>query len=518
MSAKRSRAAPPASRGTARGREALAGLVVLLVNVVVMGVELLATRLLFPRYGNTIFTWSAIITIIITGLFAGYWAGGLLADRRPGRFALISSELAVAAILVLAVPWLCDRLLLSAGGTATLYPPILGCLVVFGLPAACLATVPPAVVGIVAGEGHSASAASGVVSALSALGSVLGTLVTTFWLVPEFGVRSLFVGGGVVLAALAAACGAVAGLPRLRRRAAGVSVPMAVALLAGVSATVRPASTGPTAAVYRKDSRYQLVQVFEYGEGPSLTRLLKLDSTDEGAMRMASRDVVFPYTRAYRAFTNAFSGSEAPRLLFIGGGAYTMPVRVAEDLPRARVEVAEIDPLVEEVARRYFDAGSPPNLATVLADGRQVVASASGAYDAVFVDAYQGVFAIPFSLTTREFFGALRGALKDGGFAAFNVIGDVSEREGFLCAFVRTLGRVFPRVDLYPVDGPRPSTQNVIIVAGPEHGMLDAPLMQGTGFPARLSLDALACAPEGLVLVDDHAPTEWLVAKYLSSP
>lgn len=498
------------------GRESLAGLVVLLVNVVIMSVELLATRLLFPRFGNTIFTWSAVITIVIAGLFAGYWAGGVLADRRQDRFGLLSAELAAASVLVLLVPWLCDWLLLSPSLGDALYPPLLGCFIVFGLPAACLACVPPAAVGVSAAEGRSAAAASGIVSALSALGSVAGTLLTTFWLIPRFGVRSLFIGYGAGLFALAVLSRVYAAKRARAGKAALAAGAFGLGLWAARSAVAHPALTTLVEPVYRKESQYQLVRVFEHGSGSQLVRLLMLDSTEEGAMKVQSQDVVFSYTRAYKAFVNAFKPSEARRILYIGGGAYTMPVRTAELLPKAEVDVAELDPAVEAAAKKYFRAGEPPNLRTILADGRQAAAERPGTYDAIFVDAYQGVYAIPFHLATREFFETLKRALKPGGFVAFNVIGSVSEQKGFLCSFAVTLRQVFPQVELYPVDGIREYSQNVILVAGDKQGALSKDLMKGAKFPVRVDEEGLACSKDALVLTDDHAPVEWLVGQYLA--
>lgn len=498
-------------------REASSGLIVLLVNAVVMSVELLATRLLFPRYGNTIFTWSAVITIVITGLFAGYWAGGVLADRRQDRFALLSLELTAAAVFVLAVPFLCDWVLLKIPLGDALYPPLWGCFLVFGLPAACLASAPPAVVGIVAGEGRSAAAASGIVSALSALGSVGGTLATTFWLVPSYGVRGLFIGYGVGLFALALFSRLFAAGKLKPARALAAVLAFLAGLAAGSQATAHPALTTLVEPVFRKESQYQLVRVFEHGGGRDLTRLLMLDSTEEGAMKVQSSDVVFDYTRAYRVFTNAFSAKDERKILFIGGGAYGMPVRTAELLPKSEVDVAELDPVVEDVARRYFKAGDVPNLKMILADGRRAAAERPGRYDGIFVDAYQGVYAIPFHLATRQFFETLRGALKPQGFVAFNVIGSIAEREGFLCSFAETLRQVFPRVDLYPVRGIDETSQNIILVAGPKKGFpFDRDLMKGAQFPVRVTSDGLACSGKTMILTDDHAPVEWLVAQYLA--
>ena len=43
-------------------------------------VEVLAVRVLSPYYGNTIFTVSSVISVILLALSAGYYAGGALVD------------------------------------------------------------------------------------------------------------------------------------------------------------------------------------------------------------------------------------------------------------------------------------------------------------------------------------------------------------------------------------------------------------------------------------------------------
>src|SRR5258708_1991264 len=85
-------------------RAVLLAAVVLAANAVIMSVEMLATRLLFPFYGNTIFVWSSVITIIIAGLFIGYMAGGFAADRYKNRAGLVVFELLASGLLVMVVP------------------------------------------------------------------------------------------------------------------------------------------------------------------------------------------------------------------------------------------------------------------------------------------------------------------------------------------------------------------------------------------------------------------------------
>ncbi len=495
-------------------RAPAASAIVLCANVVIMSVELLATRLLFPRYGDTIFTWSTVISIIIAGLFLGYMAGGSLAERRRAP-ALLCAELCAGGALVAAVPWVCDRLLIATGLPAPLYPPLAGCFLVFGLPAACLAAVPPAAVGLLVEEGLGAAWSAGVVSALAAAGSVVGTLGTTFYLIPHFGVRSLFVCYGAALGVLALVARAMGGRASPVKAAAAALVYIAV-LAGSARADGRPPRTTVVDPIFSKESAYQLVRVFERGKGPDLVRLMMLDSTEEGAMRMSDQGIVFDYTEAYKAFVNAFGAKAAPRLLFIGGGAYTMPIRTARELPLSKVEVAEVDPAVRDAAARYFGAGGVPNLSTVLADGRQALRGKDGAYDGVFVDAYHGVYAIPFELTTREFFTTLKDSLKPDGVAAFNVIGPLADRDGLVCSMTKTLASVFPKVMVYPTRGFSESSQNLIIVADKRaDGPAGATLMKGTPFTRYVDASGLACRADTPMLTDDYAPAEWLVARYL---
>ncbi|MBI4679385.1 MAG: fused MFS/spermidine synthase [Elusimicrobia bacterium] len=484
--------------------------VALAANMAVMSVEMLSTRLLFPRYGNTVFTWSAVISIVIAGLFLGYMAGGWLTDRKTSLPRLVFLELLAAGILVSAVPLLCDLLFPPSSTAST--PPLAACFIVFGLPAAALAATGPAVVGILARGGWSASFASGVVSSLAAAGSIGGTLLTTFALIPAFGVRGLFeaMGAALGLAALAVFL-AQRQAVRAGLAAAGIG---ALAAVLGFTAASPPQDMA-AAPVFSRDSRYQLVRVFESGLGRSSVRVLMLDSTQEGAMRLSDKAVVFEYTTSYRLLVNALKRHEAPRVLFIGGGAYAMPVRVAEELPRSVVEVAEIDPVVEEAGKMFFRIGETPNLRTLLADGRQALRQAGGRYDGVFVDAYQGVMAIPFHLTTREFFEEVRSALRPGGVVGLNVIGRVDERDGLFCAMAQTLAEVFPTVRVHPIHGPKDELQNIIMAASADPAADLSGVLAGTAFSRGLDMASLRCAP-GQVLTDDHAPAEWLAAKYLA--
>jgi hypothetical protein len=51
----------------------------------VLALELLASRVMTPYFGVSLYIWTGILSITLVALALGYWAGGLLAAGRPRR-------------------------------------------------------------------------------------------------------------------------------------------------------------------------------------------------------------------------------------------------------------------------------------------------------------------------------------------------------------------------------------------------------------------------------------------------
>src|SRR3954462_8575015 len=81
-------------------------------GAVLLGVEIAASRVLAPFFGNSLFVWGALIGVVLAGLAIGYWAGGALADPYP-RPQLLVAAITRGAALVLASPFL-DQTILEA--------------------------------------------------------------------------------------------------------------------------------------------------------------------------------------------------------------------------------------------------------------------------------------------------------------------------------------------------------------------------------------------------------------------
>ena len=194
---------------------------VFLCGGVLLGVEMAASRVLAPYFGNSLFVWAAIIGVILGGLAAGYWLGGTLADRFPSPLTL-AAIIAAAALAVLAIPLL-DRQVIEAvlaWDPGARLDPVLCTAILFLPMAVLLSAVGPIAVRLQADALQRVGRTAGRTFAISTAGSIAGTFVTAFWLIPELGVEQLFVFGAAALFATAALVGLAGQATRGRRRRA----------------------------------------------------------------------------------------------------------------------------------------------------------------------------------------------------------------------------------------------------------------------------------------------------------
>lgn len=139
---------------------------------------------------------------------------------------------------------------------------------------------------------------------------------------------------------------------------------------------------------------------------------------------------------------------EAPRavpqhVLVIGLGVGAFPARVRELYPEAEIAVVEIDPVVVNVAEKFFGfKETPSKLKVYVADGRAwLEASPDRFWDCIFLDAYDKR-GIPEHMATAEFLRCVKEKLARGGQA----IGNVWRTTGPNAEIGRAYAEVFPEV------------------------------------------------------------------------
>ena len=178
----------------------------LVLGFALMGFEMLASRYLYPYFGGGINTWASLIATVLIALMLGYLIGGALVDRTMSP-RLCGALLIVAGLYLFSIPLWVDPLfgwiLRSVGDGMTGI--ILAATALLLLPLTLISVFTPFAVRLLLTSVSFGGRLVGYVYGVSTVGNVLGTLVTTFTLVPMFGSRALT----MAFAAITALCGLV---------------------------------------------------------------------------------------------------------------------------------------------------------------------------------------------------------------------------------------------------------------------------------------------------------------------
>lgn len=391
----------------------------------VMVVELTSTRVLAPFYGNTIYCWTGVIGTILFALSIGYLVGGILADRYAARKLLIVL-LSLSCFFIATIPSLAQ--LFFAGFLATQSAttgPILATLLIFLFPAFFLATIPPICVKIISHHFKMVGFASGLVSSISALGSIIGTFATGFYLIPFFKLATIYYLSACIILLLLVIFVLLKSELFIADKLFFLLIVGGATLIfwGGVSSKNVHGVFPHTGEEYRHLTPYHLIRVYDNQSH----YLLKLDSTNEGALSKVGYDLVFDYTKYCMLIKCLMRKQELHRACFIGGGAFAMPTALYHQFPDLQIDVIEIDPHLAKVAQKYFKLPTNPRYQVHTEDGRKWFRMQKREYDFMFLDAFHGIKNVPFHLVTTEYFRELHRSLADHGILGINII---SPRDG----------------------------------------------------------------------------------------
>lgn len=498
-----------------RGNDGLLG-VLFVTGTAVLVLEVVATRILSPYFGNTIFTVSSVIGVFLTALSGGYYVGGGLADRHPSRryfFSIIAfgglSTLLLQLLNLTLVPWLGTRFSIVEG-------PLLVSLLLFFPPGFLLGMISPFGIKLHSLEHPEIGLGrvSGQIFFVSTLGSIVGTLGAGFLLIPSFGVDAIVYGTGGLLLLLG-----IGGLLLVRDdRRLGYGMAIVGALV--VTLLAYCFQLAEASVVYQADGLYERLVVSDEQLNGKPVRFLRQDISDSGGMRLDSPEHLFDYTKYYALYKVL----QAPvrDVLAIGAGAYTIPKAYLDELPEVHVDVVDIEPTLHAIATRYFNVkeyGS--RLTNYVQDGRRFLFESEKLYDVVFVDVY--LYSVPPHFATQEFFTLAKGRLRPGGIFLANFVGSLAPTTpSLLFSEMRTFRKVFPNSHFFAVHSPNSfAMQNIIIMGVNDESfpVMDA-LRQSTDpfvrdVMARRIVLGDSALGHHILFTDNYVPVENLTARSL---
>jgi predicted membrane-bound spermidine synthase len=432
------------SSGAFQKRNAYLLLTVFVAGMTSLGVELSASRLLDPFFGNSIIIWANLIGLVLIYLSIGYWLGGRWADQDP-RESTLYQITAWAAFAVGVIPYVSSPILrwsvlgFASYNAGILVGSLLGVLVLFSVPMTLLGCVSPFAIRLAVQDVEHSGNVAGSIYALSTTGSILGTFLPVLLLIPNIGTRRTFLLFSLILLFIS-----LGGLMRVSRRRGLAYVWMVIIIVALALFWGAAPIRADQNAVYETESQYNYIQVVEQG-GDYLLYL----NEGQGIHSVYNPDYILVYG-IWDYFLVApyfnpppYTADKVDSLLLIGSAAGTIPrqyTAVYGDIP---IDGVEIDPRIIQVGRQYF-AMNQPNLSAIAADGRHFLANVDARYDVIGIDAYRPPY-IPFHLTTLEFFHQVREHLTDEGVVVINA-GRTATDYSLVNALASTMKSAYPTV------------------------------------------------------------------------
>ena len=495
---------PPESEPLSSGLRRFLYLTAAINGAAILIVEILGAKMLSPYFGTSHFVWTAQIAVTLVSLAVGYWFGGLLADRTPNLGRLYGCMMIAAIYLVGTVP-LVQPVSFAAmkGGLAS--GSIFAALFLFFVPLTLLAVTGPFLVRIMIRSLHSSGGVVGKISAISTFGSVAGTLLIAYVLIPLLPhSATMFLTAGL-LAGISLSYH-FGWARKSMKRPAAIALLMVPAMVFGGRASVGGDQEG-WKELARRPSDFGLLQVLERDDGQLrwyLNDLLLQNTYDPVRKQSASL-----FTYMLHGFAEAYT-PKVERVLCIGMGIGIVPMQFARE--GKEVDVIEINSAVADLAEDYFGFESGMvNL--MIGDGRYIVHTLPDAeYDVVILDAFLGDSS-PSHLMTREAFADIHRVLKPDGVLVINSFGSFSPGKDFMAGSLnKTLKSVFANVVIHAS-----GNGNVFYVAGDQSPlkMHRQPNIYQAHSTVRFGMrSAIAgivnpTTPSGIVLTDDYNPVEF---------
>ncbi len=495
---RRSERAGREARRAVEGRAAYPriALTVLLVGYGLSGFAALTyevawTRVLTMMIGSSVYAFSMILTSFILGLAVGSAVSARFSDRiRDPMRALAIIEIAIGLSALLVVPFLGGLPVFATGMISRLGESFARLqLAEFGIVLA-VAFVPTFLMGaafplanrVFVRRRETVGRSVGTVYASNTLGSILGSFLAGFALIPLLGTQGAIFAAVLLNAAIACAFFAFSASLKPRHRGIAAAAVAAVAL-AGVlvvpewnpdemtlgpyimARRMSPEIAQSPAAMRQKAAS---TRILFNKEGHSGTVTVK--ESDEGELFLSINGKPDASTSPGDLPTEIMLAHTplvlhpAPRSVLVIGLASGITLGSAGTHPVEVLDCAEISPEVVEASRFFDDYNravmEDPRTRVLVVDGRNHLVLGDDLYDVIISEPSNPWIAGVADLFTLEFFEACRDRLTPGGFACVWLETYNVDLEAFQ-SVVATFRAVFPEMSLW-----EPPNSNEFLLIG----------------------------------------------------
>lgn len=481
-----------------------------LSGAMVMVFEIIGARILAPYIGTSFFVWTALIGFVLASLSLGYYLGGKWIDKKP-EITLTAFAFFGAALSLFLVLWIKDDFLnwVLQHVRGIKASSIIATFILFVPASFFFGMISPMISKLLLVELPKAGKTIGNVFAFGSIGSLFGTFLAGFYLLPNFSLTSILASLFFISIAIASF------IFIMEKKWIWLTISVFFMALTIVFLSQNKSSNEYT---YEFESQYNSIKVYptiDYQSHDSIL-MMQLGRQRAGGMSLSGHPLPFNYLYYFRLaeyFNPSFNKS-----LMLGGAAYGFPKYYLKYYLNNQIDVVEIDKEVTRVAEEYFELKPNPRLHIFHEDARTYLNKCKERYDVIYSDTFRNAISLPYQLTTMEAIQKQYDLLNDGGLVLVNVIQAVEGKSSlFLQAEIKSFQQVFPQVFLFADGGENKRTQiqSTIIVAVKSKEKFDFQ-------SADLGLDSLLAKKVNepipltqAVLYDDFAPVDYLAFRGL---
>lgn len=475
---------------------------IFLSGAVVMVLELTGSRVLSPFFGSSIYIWTGMIGLILGFLSLGYYYGGIWADKdaSPKKLAKI---LFYAAMFTFLLATFKEKVLILLS-TITSNNLKLGSVVsistLFGPVSFLLGCVTPIIVKQKLNNLSHTGAEVGQLYALSTAGSIFGTFLAGYYLIPNLGHTQVIYLCSLILFLLSF----------FNHFNKNTAKPLTIFSLIFLYFFNQTSNFFRLDTVADIDTEYNRILIRNISLNNKEARVF---SNDKEGIQSAiylnqPNEIVSDYVKAFEAITTNLPKSN--QALMIGGAGYIFPVHFNNNNLGNHMDIVEIDPGTIRLAEKYFFLDQKTRSSIHIEDARYFPKTNNKKYDLIFLDAFNSIMP-PHHLTTKEFFEDLKKDMTENGVLVINLISPVTGKNtNFLKWQLSTINSVFNDSSLYKIQPNKNNAQpqNLILIAynSPENKtLLDNALAK-----IYTNLDSIASYDKNKILTDNYAPVEHL--------
>ncbi len=434
---------------------------VFLCGAVVMIFELVGSRVLGPYFGTSIFVWTSLIGIILGSLSLGYYLGGKIADKNP-HFNNLSLIVFLSAVFIGSTIVIKSFLLifLQTSVSDIRVSSIIASLILFSPASILLGMVSPYAAKLKLDSLNTSGKTIGNLYAISTAGSIIGTFLSGFYLIPHFGTNKLLIILSITLIFVS--------LSLFSKKIIKIRLSLLVFMIIGWFVVAGFNYLSQNAGFIDIDTAYNRIWIYNHIDSKTdkQVKIMGINNENHSSMFLDSDELVNEYTKYYHLVKH-FNPNFKTTLMF-GGAGYSYPKAFLKSYPEATIDVVEIDPTVTDLAQKYFNLKESSRLTIYHEDGRVYLNKTQKKYDAIFGDAFTSHYSLPYQLTTKEAVQKKFDILQENGIVILNIISAIEGEKGkFLRAEYATYKSIFPQVYLFPVRDQNNGNdvQNIILIA-----------------------------------------------------